>query len=248
MNTSLHSEFKELLALTQNFLVQEFSPNQWIEVDRESYLYFRSFAQLKKQEAPKAEVLKKPIEPQTTKINKPTDLPPPPAAQKLNPKKDPPSLPKIEKNPEIKKALEPASDEASNFVSKKILSDPLPLLDHQDLSDLRKIISEKFPEQKILDYPPDDAQAKIVKNAWKSRDKQAKLVLLCPSHFHQHPLLNHLRQAIQMTFNTPVEISDTSLESEKKPTIALESLDIYMQDFKQKAILWQKIKQLLNPS
>ena len=104
MNTSLQSEFKELLALTQNYLIQEFSPQQWIEVDSESYSYFRSFAQLKKQEAPKTEALKKPIEPQVTKIYKPTEInPPQPAAQKLPPKKDLPSSQKFENNPEIKK-------------------------------------------------------------------------------------------------------------------------------------------------
>lgn len=249
MNTSLQSEFKELLALTQNYLIQEFSPQQWIEVDRESYSYFRSFAQLKKQEAPKTEALKKPIEPQATKIYKPTEInPPQPAAQKLPPKKDLPSSQKFENNPEIKKVLEPVSVEAPNRVSKKIQSDPLPLLENHDLSDLRKIISEKFPEQKILDYPPDDTRAKIVKNGWKNKIKETKLVLLCPPHFHQHPLLTHLRHAIQVIFNTPTEISDVHLDSEKNPTLALENLDVYIQDFRQKALLWQKIKQILKPS
>lgn len=167
--TNLKQEFAELLSLTRLHLLQDFSRDEWLTTDPETFTIFKQHAlQQKKNVQPKQIP-----QPPTVKQYAP---PPPPIASPQQPKPIPssapllppkaklgpkplPSLTNIQSAPPEKK---PPTKDTSAFALEK-----MPLPSPVDFTDVQKIIREKLPNIQVVDEIPNDSEAKRISNSWQ---------------------------------------------------------------------------------
>lgn len=143
---TLTEHYTELLSLAQRYLQQEHVKEEWVFAERQHFLYFKETAQRQQ-----------PLKQQTIAVQaaapvvKPYSAPiPPPAPQPKS----------VEKTIEPVKAPEPVKPKAvveekkAPVVPGYFTPEQLPRTSDVDLSDIRQIVAEKFPQLTIIDEIP----------------------------------------------------------------------------------------------
>lgn len=213
-----------LIAQLQCYLVQEYPPQSWLQVSRESYLYYRKFAMTltpkeTRRQGPEARIQKKETRNQESEVKN----------QKKETNQEP-LLAKVAMPPPKQEKIEAALTEKPAVIEK------------QDFADLRKIMAERFPEQTILSQRPDDALAKTIKNAWQNKpQEQPEVFLVVAKQLPRHAtLLSNICHAIKIEYGLTAKIVEKSVQ-EKGYVIDLADVDVYLQQPKLKAHLWKTI-------
>jgi hypothetical protein len=176
--SSAKEGYLELIALTQLYLLQEYSRKEWITSNAEDFAYFRQQAK-SKQSLPQ---LQKQIIQNAIESAPKTQLPTPaklslPAKEIIEPNKSTPlNLDKQKSSPALKSAEETTPQ--IPIVQTNFDLSPMKLIDEMDLNDIRRFFSEKFPNQIILEKIPDDSEAKKIQNAWKQQKTNPHAVIL----------------------------------------------------------------------
>jgi len=226
------SELQHIIALTKLHISQEYDPKSWIATDTETYEYYKDFAS-KGKRAP----VSKPQIAQTQTTPRPVAVKPKPAPQKKQP-----SEPKSKSIP--------------------IERETLPSAPKTEFADLKKIISEHFPNQKILDFVPDDTRAKEIAAKWKKQAIAPEVIILHSTATSQERLfLENVARAIEIRFcpavvMTPEEFSPNekvklvigSKTEHAGATLEIGPVDSYLKNPQQKAKLWQDLKNTLQSS
>ncbi len=216
-------QYAELLALTQLHLLQEFSPKNFLQADAQNFVFFKKQAQMQTQ------AQAQPLKPQSSsQIISPPPLPlktpatpkaaPPPPVNTLPPPTPAPiakledHTPKPSKMPPIPISA-PSTPKESTFLT----LEPLGKASEMDLSEIRKILEERFPSLTIIDETPSDAEAKQV-NSRGVLDKAAApevVILYSNEPPLQQTFLANVAKAIQICLNSPaVIVSARKLENE----------------------------------
>lgn len=163
--------FQELISLLRLHLLQEYSIKEAIWSSPQNYLFFK-------------EVISVP----------PTVLPTPPPVTPTKistisqpPVKKPQIIPaKIEQPAQIK--FSPS--EPKKQITEEQTQSPPPTFftldpplypESESFHDIRKLMQTQFPEYVILEYPPDDAEAKAIANSWKTAQTPPEVVILISS-------------------------------------------------------------------
>ena len=219
-------EYLNLIEQFQLHLMQEHTAHSWLAVSRESYWNYRTFASSIQKSAPKQEI-----------IHESQKVP----VQKIEVKKEPERNP-VQKPVEIPKPAPKVSLTAPE-PEKKIKTSPLEPAAPKELdnfADIRKILSERFPEQVILPQPPDDSLAQTIKTAWKNTTLNLVVSNAQPRHFS---LLENICKAIQVVYGLKAEVIEKKLAGSKIKTsfIDMGDLDAYLREPKAKAHLWKVI-------
>lgn len=206
---SIQEQFAELTALTQLYLMREFSQNQWIVADPEAYTYFKQHL---------AATAVPPIQRTPPKQT----VPPPPAAsqskqqanvkvqEKIQPA-PPPSIPQLVAAKEtiptpVNKTPPPTptpptspTPKTTPTKSRVPMPESLQPISEVDLSDFKKIMKEKFPALVILDHVPGDEEAKRINSAWKQDLIPPAVLILCADENPKHrAFLFNLAKAISV--------------------------------------------------
>ncbi|MFQ5728817.1 MAG: hypothetical protein ACE5GN_00460 [Waddliaceae bacterium] len=240
--TQNHEDLKDLAALTELHLLQEYSRHDRIMTSRESYEYFKQYA-LRKRASPQ----------------------PPPQPIALKPPQKKPSPPKPLPQKETTKKPEPSKEPSKPSLSFELTPPGSPPT--TDFSDIRQVLSKKFPSQKILDDLPDDTAAKQIRRQWADNKKNPEIILLYSNEpAQQRSFLSNLAKAIDVCVGSSsvVSANDPNLEnllkspklrlilcsgahlnaidSGKTATLALSDLNDYLKNPQLKAELWKKLK------
>lgn len=157
--TSLRDHFRQLLSLTQLYLLQNYALSEKVVTNLEICNIFRKHVILSKK-------------------TKPQPLPPPPPAPKrpitVSEKLKPPhiqrkraALPKEQSKP-LAKPLSPSISRSK---------DRLSVID-QDFSDLKTIIKTQFPHLEVSDKIPSDEQGVTEGSKWKQNEEYPPVVLI----------------------------------------------------------------------
>lgn len=151
--SSAREQYSELLALTQIFLLQEYTSKEWIFSDSEAFRYFKALEESKRQE----------------NKQKPQIIPKSEAAPPEKPVR-PPEPPKITPEPVVVKEdkIEPIKpvvmeEKKEPQKSKQVfVPEPLAKAKEIDLSDMRAAVSNAMPQVKIADTPKAASSPSIV--------------------------------------------------------------------------------------
>lgn len=270
-------EYLELLTLTQLHLLQEYSPSDWISSDSSTTDFFRAYARL----------LKPPRETQTAMPNSPVNKIPS-SKKEVEAEQATPTYKDEKKGPitllkegsaslpqEIKTeiAVQTKANASQNEKSDKKEPTAKFQLDHLkpssasvEFSDLRAIIVERFPHQKIIDNLPER----------KNRNALPEVVLLASMHSLQemefleavaNAIRNQLCSASVFAFESldHSHFLDNAMQSptlkllisrrmlleqfpsslEKIPRLLLRETSEYLNDPALKKELWHSIRKLI---
>lgn len=210
MTKSAQQQYKELLALCQIHLSQEFPSNCWIPIDPATYATFKRSAPPKPAEEKKAPI---PVPTQINPLPLPspvktaTHTPPPPVKEAPPEKITAPAPQKVSAKVVVEEKRIPTTP------SSQLTLDPVKTLTTVDLSDIRKIIAEKFPQQQILDAIPSDEEARRVHSAWKlAATVPAVVVLSFNESSNEKAFLQKMTSAIEQKLAPAAVISAQGIE------------------------------------
>lgn len=194
----------ELLALTKQYLLQEFLINDKIFTEAETYSYFKTHVLQNKKQPDHSKIEK--IKP----ILEKTVVSPPLIAKVENKESEKfceSNLIKVIPNPptpkpknEIRNHPVPrAEEEAISHRSLIFKLDPPTTLPTTDFTELRKIIHEKLPKVQFFDQLPDDSEAKQLANSWAKEKQAAQVLILSFDEPPKHQLfLSNIAKALQL--------------------------------------------------
>lgn len=202
--TSLSDQYLELIALTEFFLLQNFSRDQRLFSSQENYEFFKQLAQVKGphqtqplqhrtpvQQKPNAAVAYQPVQAAET-VKKEPVTPLHEAPKQIMPVK-------VEEKESEKEIIQAPQKQGQLKPSLEL--DPLVKSLPIDLSDIRNIMMEKFPHQKIIDSPPNDELAKKISNAWSQEIKIPPILILSLNESPMHKaFLENLATALTIYF------------------------------------------------
>lgn len=195
--TVLQEAYRELLALTQIFLLEEYSLQERIPADQTTYEDFKRYA-LKNKAAPapiakETIISRQPVEVIRSPAAVNTPSPQQPIEQAGSPPvviQEPTPLPATSKSKE-----DVAKEEKSTSFFEL---EPLKASEPLDLSDFRSIIKEKFPQQPYIEAIPSDSDAKRINSAWELEKMAPEVMVLFFQETPKHrAFLNNLCRAIQ---------------------------------------------------
>lgn len=197
--TILQEAYRELLALTQIFLLEEYSLQERIPTDQTTYEDFKRYALKNKtaQQAPIAhenKITREPVE----VIRSPAAVTPLKPPQPIEQVSNPPAIVQEQKTPLpiISKSKEVVAKEEK--LTSFFELEPLKASEPLDISDFRSIIKEKFPQQPYLETIPNDSDAKRINSAWELEKMAPEVIVLFFQETPKHrAFLNNLCRAIQ---------------------------------------------------
>ena len=210
--------YAELTALTRQYILQEHEPTDWVESASETYHYFKRLALEKKEVTTPPQPVAKPAIVLPSKPLIIAEQSPPPQ------KPSPPPQPPVENIPPP-----PPVTEVKSLPKKKppFELEPFGTPPIHDLHDLQKIISEKFPQQQIIETPPSDLIARQINGAWQ---KQSSAIAVFILSFNEPPqqkaFLANLAKAINLLLAPAIVVNAHKLENEKGWETALKSPDL----------------------
>jgi len=127
-----------------------------------------------------------------------------------------PPLPPVELKPKLQSEpvrLPPPPQEAASVAEPPPPTSRAP----EHFIELRLLFSKIAPQMRILDEVPSDSAAKLVSERWKTRNQAAPFSLLTHQEPTQHRLLlEHLAQALDVTFGGAQLIQCGPIESQKQ--------------------------------
>lgn len=203
MNPAASQHIAELATLTKAYLLQEARADEWLFVERSNHAYFKELAQ--------KQPLAKPIEPAFKPAPAPVHAAAPQAPIKpyvpppLPPVK-PIALPQPQPNAKSNQAIEEAP------APKKILAptefftrEPLTKNTLVDLSDIRTIVTEKFPQITFIDAIP----------APELKPPPSVALFTLSNNLETLDFLQKVGKAVQDRFGSAEVLSAHSWEKEK---------------------------------
>lgn len=215
MTNDLKTQYRELIALAQLYLLENHALKERILVDSQTFNFFKAEANLRKTKASQAPRLSS--EPPSEKINR-AALPahpngPPPETLPVQPSKPPQTLPldlpsfpvappkkinEIPKKPAPSAAItEKQPIKTSKKKSELFTLEPMLESASSDFSEIRKIVTERFSTLTLLDDIPSDAGARKINNAWQAEIVISEVVILSFNEaFKQKAFLNNMAWAI----------------------------------------------------
>jgi hypothetical protein len=228
--TSPQKEYRNLLSLTQSFLLTEFKSKQHVFSDPSTYAFFKEYyskSQHKqatpRPQHPQEQIQQAPLprqQQQTPPAPPPqqqqTPPPPPPPQQQVTPQPKPtpkaaptPDPVKPSQTKEVTKQQQ-ASNKNGHFTFKL---DPVTEVKETELFSIRKEVEKQFPEMQLITQPPDDALAKKVGQHWKQSAVEPEVVILS---FQETPdqqvFLQNMRAAINQRLAPCVIYSALTIE------------------------------------
>lgn len=206
MNEDVKQHYKELVALTQLFLLQEFEFKRKIPVQADIYQDF------KKRYSTAEKVKEAPLPP-------PIIVKAPPVAPSIPLAEKPKSMPEPVAKPvnEPPKAKPPEEKKSSAF---KL--EPFSTVESFDYQEMRETIRTQFPQHTVLDQIPSDKQAQHIKKAWQTEAVIPPIVLLSFNEQEkQLAFLKNVAQAITRHLAPACVLSGLKIEQEKKWDIFL---------------------------
>jgi hypothetical protein len=249
MTIPLKEQYAELLALAQQYLLQEHSRGDSLIADPQTYVFLKQTANKPKTTSQTAQT---PNIPFKNPVAAPKIASQQVIKESLPPKTSPKFAPhaSIQKNEEVPLPSEKISKEktpnlSTVGISKSFALEPLPAAPIEDFNDLRKLILERFPAQMILDQIPSDEEARQTFSFSKHIQPETEVIILfneeSPS---QNAFLANLNKAIHkllapsiLLFAGPLEIQSAWEEilnkKELKLIIASEALVQSLQKLKQ---------------
>jgi hypothetical protein len=242
---SLKEQYSELLALTKNYLLQEYAVTDRILAESDTYSHFRTYA-LQQQEMKKTEntVPVRPVSPSAIQQPSMSSLKPNPnihlkkpemgpaptqttplASIALSPIRDPKvvqetPLPSNQEKKGVKNAVE-------HGPSKAFVLAPPASIQKTDFTELRKTVQEKFPHLHLLDTLPDDAEAKKLANGWAQQKPAPQILILSFDETAKHlAFLENITKALAI-YGLNVQIANAvKLERENEWTTRLKSQEL----------------------
>lgn len=215
----LKEEYAELIALTQLYLLREYSLNDKQVADPQTYAFF-------KQILPKEVIPRSPVQPPIVKqAAKPTMTLPPSSPS------PPPSLPPVEPPPEPTKP-EPQPEKpiaASTNIKKSYLIALEPLLNSNplDCKEIKQIFKEQLPQHPILEEIPSDQAAKKIKQAWQIEQNIPPIIILSFNEQEKsRAFLHAMADAISRHLAPARVLSGPQIEKEKKWDVILKAKDL----------------------
>lgn len=232
------AKYRDLLALTQLYILQEYALTDRVFEDQETFDYFRKQAQQQKNAVPTPpqQALPTAASPPTpqrtiTAPNKshpasmtaataplPTKIPPlAPVKLEAKPSTAPvpaktletPPASSISTLPEPKKTAEKTPTTKTTFA----IAPPSPVKEIE-LNDLRKIISEKLPQFQLLNHIPDDSAARRLATPGEKNSPQVAILTFNEIPAHQTFLLN-IAKTLEIYGVTAQLYSAAKIEQEK---------------------------------
>lgn len=218
--TSPQHEFRNLLSLTQSYLLTEFKSRQRIFSDPETYEFFKQYQP--KPKIVQQQVVARPQQvvpeqkpPSSRQQLQPKPLPPSQKPQNTEEKPPTPTAPPIET-----KTQEPSTTQATPQYGKSkrftFKLEPLSEIKEIELSSIKKEIEKQFPEKQIIHNPPEDSVAKKIGEQWKQETKPPEVVILS---FQEHPdrqvFLQNMKTAINQRLAPCVIYSAQTIESKQ---------------------------------
>ena len=223
------TQYLNLIKDLQHYINEEHSSDTWIEVSQDSYAEYKNwYAQSKQATRP----IQAPTETRAKTIER--------TVVRQDFKK-----PEYKK-PEYKDITYKTSSSLPAILTSAdtILDKHRPIL--TDLTDIKKVIQDKFPDLTILDHIPDDSKAKIVKSQWKLKNVAADLTIIVNGLTPlQKAFLSNVCQAIHISLSKHAKVYDkqnASKSPENCPTLILDDIDIYFREPNKKHELWLLIK------
>lgn len=223
---AIREQYTELLTLARQYLLQHYEAKATKVTDLDTYMFFKRCAQqqreqnAQKQNIPPLISTPVPAASHTTTASK-QELPKPTSIA-LKPNSTPP-ISSHQPNPEHKAVSSQAkvqpkkktSQPNQTGTSKALFAlEPLPPTPMIDLSDIRQIVAERFPTQKILNEIPSDAVARIKESLGETSPPEV-LILSFSKEPKQQAFLMNVAKAIQLLLKLNAQvISATQWEQE----------------------------------
>lgn len=226
--TSPHQEYRNLLSLTQSFILAEFKSRQKVFSDPSTYEFFKQYQPKAKQQ--QNHVNAAPRQAPTTARPQPSPTPqqpkrvePPPAQQQTHQAPPPPAPkqpqpPPLPQQPTESRQPEPTIPEEKPVVSRNrhfsLKLEPVTEVKEIELASIKKEIEKLFPEKQLMAHPPADDVARKVGQKWKQEAKAPEVVILS---FQEHPdrqvFLQNMKAAINQRLAPCAIYSAHTIES-----------------------------------
>lgn len=219
--TPEQQEYRDLLSLTQSYILAEYKGKHRVITDPNTYAFFKQY-QPKQQQKPQPPIQQQQIRPQNVpppiQIKpQPPPTPPQPKQQVEAPPQQKPSTPvqNTTQPSAAPKQVEPKVQENSS-TRFKLKLEPVDEVNEVDLASVKREIEKLFPHIQILTDTPDDAQAKKVGQQWKQSTTVPEVVILA---FYETPdqqvFLQNVAAAISQRLASCVIYSAPAIEKKK---------------------------------
>jgi hypothetical protein len=194
-------QYRNLLSDVKSLLLHDFPKEHWLNVNADTYSYFKGLALQSKPATPAPTPQRPPVPVQPVQNKPPAPPPPPPPSQpiaQVKPETPPPPPPKpqVDKSP---LTLEP-------------LSAPTSI----DFSETRKFFAEKFPQLELVDTIPPDHKAKEIANYWKLASASPEVIILSFNESApEKSILQNMAAALTKSIAPTRVIEANKIEQEK---------------------------------
>lgn len=225
---ALQEHYTELLKLSRMYLLQEYALNDRLLADKETYNYFCDFArknptnvvQSKKIQPsiPAASIpkssLPETVVPAKAKLNSSNPL----TAQSLTKAEPAPNRVPVVVNEEPILIKEPKEKAGSIFVPELP-----PSAEAVDLSEIRKILTQKHPSIHFLDAIPSDSEAKKKAKLWEQEQLSQIIILMFNEGLKHKHFLENLCMAVEVYGWNIKIVNGEDVEKNKKWETVLNS-------------------------
>lgn len=226
--SSVKERYNELVSLTKLFLIQEYTPREFISSSPESLGYFRKVAAAARANKPTAPTPQQPLPQSAT-------APKAPEVKKVQPSPTTPSQPPVTATPPLPAAarVEPAPAKevpSSKEVPKEdifFVLDPMKEPSPSDFKEVTQLIAQHLPGYPVLSSIPDDRTAKEVSSAWKRTAAIPQVLILSFNETDKHQIfLHNIAKAISISIAPASVMSAYKLEEGKQWEKVLQSKDL----------------------
>lgn len=197
---STHAQkYRQLLSLTQSYLLDEFTSKDWILTDEESYNFFKKFHHSAEHKKPVPSVPPSTVRPaaaiqQNPKIQQ-APPPPPIRQEKVT---QPPSAP-VAHSPAQTPSKENPPPSKANPKPSALALEPLDAAPKFDYEKICTSFRELFPNLPVIEQIPDDTEAKKIGNRWKKETFEPEIVILSFNEpVQSKAFLKNMAQAIHL--------------------------------------------------
>jgi hypothetical protein len=210
----IKEQYREILSLTQLYLLQEYPEKAFLTASPSNYSYLAPPPPAKKPPSSPP-----PPPPATVSIPKRTAIPqakaPSPQPQQVAPRIEP-SIAKIAPK-EPQKSEAPLKGEAPSRLMELFALDPMGPAEKEDLLAMRQLILERCPQIAIREDIPSDLEAQEVCRGWQQPCKALQIAILSfEESGQQREFLNNLARAIHLCFGSAAVVSAPQIEQENQ--------------------------------
>lgn len=244
MGTTLEKDYQALVALTKEYLAQEFKKDTWVMASADTYAYFKELAKKARSSTPAVKTEAPALKPPQAPITQAAYAPAPPKAPLAKP--EPVKAQTVQKAPpEPVQPIGLKTPSVEAYRPKSFELDPMKPAEPTDLTDIKQILEKHFPHIPYLEplqleepivciYASDDIPEHLVflQNVAKAISQlKAPTIVLSKSRSKTIPATVRLCLC-----------QDETLINSNMSCLKIKAIPEYLRDPKQKAILWQEIR------